>query len=154
MKSDVRCIVFKRKKILLVKREDNGLWELPGGGIEENESYLKAAKRELKEETGLESRNQRVIGFWVNRLLFINKQSTLIRIAGIGSLVPSFESPEVKYWAIKDFIKLPKHIRKLIKHIESGSRKTCYMSLRDYEIIVIIKYIYGKIKRYLRKFKT
>lgn len=31
----------------------SGWWELPGGGIDSGESYLEAAVREIKEETGL-----------------------------------------------------------------------------------------------------
>lgn len=31
----------------------DGWWELPGGGIDPGESYLEAAVREIKEETGL-----------------------------------------------------------------------------------------------------
>lgn len=44
-------------KVLLIKRKGDpfkGKWALPGGFLEENESMDEGAKRELKEETGLE----------------------------------------------------------------------------------------------------
>lgn len=37
-------------------------WEVPGGGIEENESPLEAAIRETKEELGLELKDPRLVG--------------------------------------------------------------------------------------------
>lgn len=41
-------------KILLIRRRDNGKWDLPAGGIELGESITDCLKREVKEETGLE----------------------------------------------------------------------------------------------------
>ena len=42
-------------KVFVGKRIDNpgNFWQMPQGGIDKNESYLEAAKRELKEETGV-----------------------------------------------------------------------------------------------------
>ena len=40
-------------EILLVKRSDNGLWVMPAGSIELEESILDCLKREVWEETGL-----------------------------------------------------------------------------------------------------
>ncbi|MFQ5518438.1 MAG: (deoxy)nucleoside triphosphate pyrophosphohydrolase [Mariprofundus sp.] len=44
-------------QVLLLKRDESqhcgGLWSFPGGKVEANESPKNAAKRELKEETGL-----------------------------------------------------------------------------------------------------
>ena len=37
-------------------------WEIPEGGCPENEQPLRAAQRELREETGLEARNWRKLG--------------------------------------------------------------------------------------------
>ena len=50
--------VFKDRKVLLVKRARPpfaGLWSLPGGKREGQEGPREAARRELKEETGIEA---------------------------------------------------------------------------------------------------
>jgi 8-oxo-dGTP pyrophosphatase MutT (NUDIX family) len=43
----------KKQEVLLARRADNGIWTLPGGGIEHGESPSGAAIREVREETGL-----------------------------------------------------------------------------------------------------
>ena len=40
-------------EVLLQRRRDNSLWELPGGSVELDETALEALKREAKEETSL-----------------------------------------------------------------------------------------------------
>lgn len=40
-------------RIVLVRRQDNGLWSLPGGIIDWGEDITTSARRELAEETGL-----------------------------------------------------------------------------------------------------
>jgi ADP-ribose pyrophosphatase YjhB (NUDIX family) len=40
-------------KVLFGRREDNGVWALPGGGAEEGGSFARTAIDELREETGL-----------------------------------------------------------------------------------------------------
>lgn len=47
-------IVVCNEHILLIKREDTGLWALPGGHLDPAEQAEVAALRELEEETGLE----------------------------------------------------------------------------------------------------
>lgn len=42
-----------REQFLLVRRADDGYWELPGGRIEVGESASAAAVREVAEETGI-----------------------------------------------------------------------------------------------------
>ncbi len=41
-------------RIVLIQRRDNDLWALPGGIVDWGEDVRAAAKRELREETGLE----------------------------------------------------------------------------------------------------
>ncbi len=52
------------EKILLTRRTDNGLWCLPGGGVDPGESVAETCVREIYEETGLRARVTRLIGVY------------------------------------------------------------------------------------------
>ncbi len=41
-------------RVLFIRRRDNGLWAMPAGSQELDESILDCLKREVKEETGLD----------------------------------------------------------------------------------------------------
>jgi ADP-ribose pyrophosphatase YjhB (NUDIX family) len=53
-----------RQKILLTRRTDNGLWCLPGGGVDAGESVSEACEREVLEETGLIVKVKKLIGVY------------------------------------------------------------------------------------------
>jgi len=55
-----------RQKILLMRRDDNGLWCLPSGGMEPGESASETAVREVAEETGLTVRVSGLIGVYTS----------------------------------------------------------------------------------------
>ena len=58
LRSGVGIVVLnKENKIFVAKRIDNpkNFWQMPQGGIDENENYYDAALRELKEETSISS---------------------------------------------------------------------------------------------------
>jgi 8-oxo-dGTP pyrophosphatase MutT (NUDIX family) len=56
-KVDVRGVVFKDEKILLVREiADGGKWTLPGGWADINETPTQAVTREVQEESGFETR--------------------------------------------------------------------------------------------------
>ena len=50
--------VTKDKKVIVARQFRPGpekiMWEIPGGTVEEDEDFLEAAKREMREETGYE----------------------------------------------------------------------------------------------------
>ena len=59
-KLDTRAVIFKDDKILLVK-ENNGTWSLPGGWVDVLESVASNTVKETKEETGLDVVPKRII---------------------------------------------------------------------------------------------
>jgi putative (di)nucleoside polyphosphate hydrolase len=50
-------LVNNQKKVFVGKRIDNpkNFWQMPQGGVDNNENFLKAAKRELEEETSVKT---------------------------------------------------------------------------------------------------
>lgn len=57
-------IIVKNGKVLLGRRNKenaNGMWVIPGGGVEFGETLLDAAVREVKEETNLDVKIQRLV---------------------------------------------------------------------------------------------
>jgi len=50
----VKGIAIDETGRFLLAKEDNGMWELLGGGLDHGEDPIAALKREFKEETGLE----------------------------------------------------------------------------------------------------
>lgn len=55
-------------RVLLQRRDDNGRWGLPGGGVELGEPVRVAIVREVREETGLDVEPVRLIGVYSDPL--------------------------------------------------------------------------------------
>ena len=64
--STTAVISDEQDRILLIKRRDNDLWALPGGGMDLGESIVETAVREVKEETGLDVEVTGLIGVYTN----------------------------------------------------------------------------------------
>jgi 8-oxo-dGTP diphosphatase len=64
----VQALVERDGRLLLGRRAfepSKGLWDLPGGFLEENEHPLDALVRELREETGLDVEPASFVGVWM-----------------------------------------------------------------------------------------
>ena len=59
-KLDTRAAIFQGEKILLVK-ENNGKWSLPGGWVDVNTSVMESTIKEVREEAGLDVAVHRII---------------------------------------------------------------------------------------------
>ncbi|MGB3894819.1 MAG: NUDIX hydrolase [Mycolicibacter sinensis] len=59
-------VVGEDGRVLVIKRDDNGHWEAPGGVLELDESFEDGVRREVLEETGLEVQVERLTGVYKN----------------------------------------------------------------------------------------
>jgi len=60
----VDAAILRDRQILLIKRHDNGLWAMPGGMVEVNQTLAEATLRELQEETGIVGTIQSLMGIF------------------------------------------------------------------------------------------
>jgi 8-oxo-dGTP pyrophosphatase MutT (NUDIX family) len=111
-------VIGDNNRILLQKRRDNGLWSLPGGGMELGESIEETIIREVKEETGYDVKVLKCIGIYTDPEHVIEYSDGEIRqqfsicfaceITG-GSLEVSSESKEVEFISLDQIKSLEMH---------------------------------------------
>lgn len=87
-------------RVLVIKRDDNGHWEAPGGVLELDESFEAGVKREVLEETGLEVIVERLTGVYKNLTHGIVALVYLCRPAG-GEPHATEEAREIR-WMTKE----------------------------------------------------
>lgn len=103
----VKALICDENGRFLLWREDNGKWELPGGGLELDESPQEGLRRELKEEAGLEaveiaehpsyftrSMNTR-LGYPMAHIMYKTRVKNL-------NITPSDECQEVRFFTIEE----------------------------------------------------
>lgn len=69
----VACCLVKDWKddLLMGKRNDNGKWTTPGGHLDKGECPYEGAIRELKEETGLDSKDIKLVKVCKNKDILV-----------------------------------------------------------------------------------
>jgi len=66
-KLDIRGVVYKEDKILLVRELSDGGWTLPGGWVDINESPSHAVEREVWEESGYKVKADKLLALYDRR---------------------------------------------------------------------------------------
>lgn len=104
----VTVAIIEGDTILLTLREDFEVWCLPGGGVDEGESLADAARREVREETGLEVELTRLVGTY-SRVGWRNHHGIFFAGWAIGgTLTPDpHEVLEARFFP---FDALPEHL--------------------------------------------
>jgi ADP-ribose pyrophosphatase YjhB (NUDIX family) len=106
-KVDVRGVVFRDGDILLVREiADDGRWTVPGGWADVNESPAEAVVREVREESGFETRAVRLLAAYDRERqghppplpYHIYKLFFLCEIVG-GSPRPNREVSDIQFFA-------------------------------------------------------
>lgn len=95
----VFAICFNEDKVLLAKRRDRDMWNLPGGRVEKGEGLVDALKREIKEETGAEIQNI------ISSRSYLNNEKMDLVVAFLVNLfpfefVPNPEAEQIQYFDI------------------------------------------------------
>ena len=83
-------------RVLLGRRAwdpDEGLWDLPGGFVDEGEHPLDALRRELREETGLEIEPEEFLGVWMGRYGYDSSATSTLNLYWTARVVSGEESP-------------------------------------------------------------
>lgn len=127
-KVDVRGACFVDGRVLLVREVTDGLWTLPGGWADVNQSASECVVREIFEESGFDARALRLAAVFdyqksghPSRGLHSYKLFFLCEITG-GAARPSIETSEVAFFA-RDALPplslgrvLPKQIERMYEH--------------------------------------
>ena len=106
-KIDTRAAIFKDNKILLVK-ENNGTWSLPGGWVDVNVSVKENIIKEVKEEAGLDVSADMVIAIQDrekhNLPIYAYKVCKIFILCSIigGNFVKNIETVDSQYFDINE----------------------------------------------------
>lgn len=112
--------VVDKNKILLIKQfrpvVNESVWELPAGIIDKNETPVKAAGRELEEETGLKPKKMIKLGRFYSSPGFTDELTTLFLASEFIKTRQKLDRDEniiIKIFTIKALLKMIKQ-QKLI----------------------------------------
>ena len=110
-KIDTRAAIFENDKILLVK-EKNGTWSLPGGWVDVNVSVKENTEKEVKEEAGLTVTADLVIAVQDrekhNLPVYVYKVCKIFMLCTVmgGSFEPNSETTESCYFGLDELPEL------------------------------------------------
>jgi ADP-ribose pyrophosphatase YjhB (NUDIX family) len=125
--STTAVVTDEHDRLVLIRRRDNDLWALPGGGMELGESIVDTAVREVKEETGLDIEVTGLIAVYTNPhhvMAYtdgeVRQQFSLCfttRLLG-GDLLADSESTDIAWTPSRDIPSLNMHpsMRLRIQH--------------------------------------
>lgn len=135
-KVDVRGVVFKDNKILLVKEKVDGKWTVPGGWADVGFSPSENAEREVFEESGYKVKAKKVLAVYDRNkqghtpfIYHLYKIFFLCEIIG-GESKTSYETEDVRFFGIDELPELStgritqKQIQRFFEHYHNPELPT------------------------------
>ena len=115
------AIFDDQRRLLLLRRGDDGSWAFPAGALDTGESLARTAQREALEETGLRVTPTRMLGVYSGHQLHYPNGDQLFPVTGVfachvtgGAPRPDgHESLELRYFAQPDLPPLPSHLQQI-----------------------------------------
>lgn len=107
----VGVVLVSERKLLLIKRgrePGKGLWAVPGGKVDHGETLAEAARREVKEETGLDVEIGEVM--WVGESISDHHHLVLIDFRGTvisGDLSPADDAADARWVSLSEMSQYP-----------------------------------------------
>jgi 8-oxo-dGTP pyrophosphatase MutT (NUDIX family) len=97
-----QAVVLQSQQVLLVKRDNPALWELPGGGMLPGESPEQTVVREVWEESGIAVEIMQLLG-WYERTGFRAHRSPVYVCRPIGGVLQAHadEAITVRYFPLQ-----------------------------------------------------
>jgi 8-oxo-dGTP diphosphatase len=116
----VAVLVWRGKQLLLGKRIMKGqksCWQFPGGHLEDGESVIECAYREVLEETGLKVKSLRHLGFTDETFVMGQHQYITLLVSALyeSGEAETLEPDKCEVWQWFDYPQLPAPLFKPIE---------------------------------------
>ena len=111
-----QAVILKDKEVLMVRQyveRGDMVWNFPGGGIEDNETPEEACIREVKEETGLEATELKLIHIQDEKYTYLIK-NIKGRVILDKNIKDNEDILEVKWISLDDANKFDAYTRPII----------------------------------------
>lgn len=138
-------------KLLLVKRRDVPVWDLPGGRLETGETDIACAIREAKEETGLEIEIIRKTGCYYRPLYEDTQHIFIGKVMGGGQIHTGPETARLEWFPLNKLplLMVPNRKAQIFDYLRKREQQDTV--IEDSKLIYFLRRLIKRYKKNKRK---